>query len=64
MLISNFLNNVADDSVELSKVYKVDVIQDDKDVDLSHIKDECMKKEVKCLVKEYKPKKEKDVNIR
>jgi len=38
------------------------LIQDNKDVNLSHIKDECMKKEVECL-KVYK-KKEKDVNIR
>jgi len=79
MLIgSDFLNNVevcikkgvvkiskiADDSIELSEVYKVDVIQDDKDVDLTHIKDENLRKEVECLVKEYKPMKEKDVKVK
>jgi len=29
-----------------------------------HIKDEYMRREVECLVKEYKPKKEKDVNVK
>jgi len=46
------------------KSNKVDVIRDDKDVDLTHIKDEYMRKEVECLVKEYKPMKEKDVKVK
>lgn len=40
------------------------MVQDDKIVDLSHIKDECVKKEIKCLIREYKPKKEKEVDIK
>lgn len=79
MLIgSDFLNNVEvhmkrgivniskieNDPAILPEVYKIVVVQDDKIVDLSHIKDECIKKEVECLVKKYKPEKREEVGIK
>jgi len=53
------ISKIANDSEELSEVYTINVIQDDKIVDLSHIKDECVKKEVEGLVKEYEPEERK-----
>lgn len=51
------ISKIADDSKDLPEIYKVDTVQNNENVDLSHIKDEDIKKEVEDLVKEYKPEK-------
>lgn len=58
------ISKITDDSIEMPEVYKIDEIQDNKTVDLTHIKDENIKKEMEDLIKVYKPKKEKDVGIK
>lgn len=59
------ISRIADNTTgETPEVYKIDVIQDSVDVDLSHIQDADIKKEVNDLIKEYKPRKERDVGIK
>jgi len=58
------ISRIENDSVEVPEVYKIDVVQDDEIVDLSHVKDDDVKDEVKRLIGDYRPRKEKDVGIR
>lgn len=58
------ISKITDDSIEMPEVYKIDEIQDNKTVDLTHIKDENIKKEVEDLIKVYKPRKEKDIGVK
>lgn len=57
------ISKIVGEVAEASEVYKIDVVQDDK-LKLSHIKDEKIRKEVEQLVKNYEPKKEKEINIK
>jgi len=58
------ISRIENDSVEVPEVYKIDVVQNDEIVDLSHVKDNDVKDEVKRLIGDYRPQKEKDVGIR
>ncbi|XP_011863437.1 PREDICTED: uncharacterized protein LOC105559615, partial [Vollenhovia emeryi] len=58
------ISKITDDSKDLPEIYKVDMVQNNKDVDLSHIQNEDVKKEIESLVKEYKPAKSKETDVK
>nr|XP_012220525.1 PREDICTED: uncharacterized protein K02A2.6-like [Linepithema humile] len=58
------ISKIADDSSEFAEVCKIDAVQNDEHMDLSHIANDDIKTEVAGLIKEYKPKKEEEVDVK